>query len=60
MSIRLLDLIFDETIASLVELLGLLATAQSSAEKAQPFYQAMIDFLDRNGMTIEPSGGDGS
>jgi hypothetical protein len=53
-------LIFDETIASLVELLGLLATAQISAEKAQPFYQAMIDFLDRNGMTIELSGGDGS
>jgi Fic family protein len=50
---QLMDLIFDETIASLVELLGLLATAQSSADKGQPFYQAMIDFLDRYGMVIE-------
>ncbi|TAD78258.1 MAG: Fic family protein [Oscillatoriales cyanobacterium] len=57
---RLLDLIFDEAIASLVELLGLLATAQSSAERAQPFYQTMIDFLDRYGTTIATSGGDGS
>ena len=44
---QLYDLVFDATIASLVEVLRLVVTAKSSREKGQAFYQEIMDFLDR-------------
>ncbi len=43
---QLYNLIFDATIASLVEVLRLVVTAKSSQGKGQTFYQEITDFLD--------------
>jgi Fic family protein len=43
---QLFALVFDATIASLVETLNLLVTATSSQEKGQVFYQEFTDFID--------------
>jgi Fic family protein len=50
---QLYDLVFDATIASLVEVLRLLVTASSSREKGQAFYQEITDFLDRAGVEAD-------
>ena len=43
---QLFALVFDATIASLVETLSLLVTATSSQDNRQVFYQEITDFLD--------------
>jgi Fic family protein len=44
---QFLDLVCDGAIASLVETLGLVATAASSREKGEGFYREMTEFIDR-------------
>lgn len=50
---QLYDLVFDEAIASLVEVLRLLVTASSSRDKGQTFYQEITDFLDNGGLGLD-------
>jgi Fic family protein len=56
---QLYNLIFDATIASLVEVLRLLVTASSSRGKGKAFYQEITDFLDRGRVVIDGSGDGG-
>jgi Fic family protein len=46
---QLYALIFDATISSLVEVLRLVVTAQSSQGKGEAFYREITDFLDSGG-----------
>jgi Fic family protein len=50
---QLFALVFDATITSLVEILRLLVTANSSRNKGQIFYQEITDFLDRSGLGLD-------
>ncbi|MDJ0647551.1 MAG: Fic family protein [Xenococcaceae cyanobacterium MO_188.B19] len=43
---QLLSLIFDATIASMIETLRLLVTASDSKDKGQVFYQEITDYID--------------
>ncbi len=45
---ELFDLVCDAVMTSLVEILRLLVTANSSREKGQVFYQEITDFIDNN------------